>query len=195
MTSHKNRKAVSSLIRGSLLLSGFFILLFSACDTEGDQAKVEKILNDTLFGERAENVEMRFSDSGRIKAVLFANVLERIPAEEPYTIFEQGVSGYFYGPSGKVENSVKSRYAISYDKKKEVVLKRDVQLINTKKEKLNTEKLIWNQNTGKIYTDEFVKITTPENIIFGEGFESDQDFTEYKIFKVKGEISLDEEDQ
>lgn len=178
-----------------LSLSGFFYaLLFSSCDMSMEREKVEKILNDTLFSETAENVEMQFSDSGQLKAVLFAPLLERFPAKEPYTVFDKGVTGYFYGSSGKVENSLRAQYAISYDSKKLVELKKDVQLINFKREKLNTEKLIWDQNTGKIYTDEFVKITTDENIIYGEGFEANQDFTEYRIFKAKGEVSLDEKD-
>lgn len=179
-----------------LLFSGFFCALFlGSCDFTEEKQKVEKILKDTVFSERAESVELRFSDSGRIKAVLFAPVMERFPVKEPYTRFDKGVTGYFYGPSGRIENSLKAKHGISYDSKKLVELKNDVQLINYKKERLNTEKLIWDQNTGKIYTDALVKITTSENIIFGEGFEANQDFTEYKIFKVKGEISLNEADQ
>ncbi|MDX5320063.1 MAG: LPS export ABC transporter periplasmic protein LptC [Bacteroidota bacterium] len=190
------RKVVRTHFWKTSLLSGFlFVLFLSACDLQVEKEKVEKMLSDTVFSEYAENVEMRYSDSGRARAVLYAPVLERFQTEEPYTTFEQGVTGYFYGPSGRVENSLKAKWGISYDKKKLVEMRNDVQLINFKQEKLNTDKLIWDQKTGKIYTDAFVKITTPENIIMGEGFEANQDFTEYKIFKVKGEISVDEKDQ
>src|SRR5690606_7884285 len=108
-----------------------------------EKEKVEKILNDTIFSERTEDVEMRFSDSGTLKAVLLAPVLERFPVAEPYTLFQEGVKGYFYGASGEVENSMRANYAISYDKKKLVELKKDVELVNVKGEKLNTEKLFW----------------------------------------------------
>ena len=40
----------------------------------------------------------------------------------------------------------------------------------------------------------FVKITTEDEIIMGEGFESNQSFTKFKIKKIKGTISLDEEE-
>src|SRR5690606_30784655 len=143
--------------------------------------KVEKMLNDSVFIEHAEDVEMRFSDSGTLKAIIEAPVLDRHPGKETYSIFDKGVKGNFYGTDGLVENSLKSNYGISYDFKKIVELRNDVQLVNYKGEKLNTDKLIWDQNTGKIYTDAFVKITTPENIIYGEGFESNQNFTEYRI--------------
>jgi len=177
----------------ALLFGLFYALFLGSCDMSAEKEKVEKILNDTFFTENAENVEMRYSDSGTLKAIIYAPTLERHPVEEPFTIFDQGITAYFYGPSGKVENSLKSKYGISYDSKKIVELRNDVRVVNNKQEKLNTDKLIWDQNTGKIHTDEFVKITTPENIIFGEGFEANQDFSEYKIFKVKGTISVDEE--
>jgi LPS export ABC transporter protein LptC len=191
----QTRKVMPFKTGNTALLFGFcFALFFASCDLTKDKEKVEKILHDSVFSEHAENVEMRFSDSGSLKAIIFAPELERHPGKETYTTFDEGITGYFYGPNGKVENSLKSKYGISYDFKKIIELKNDVQLVNYKQEKLNTDKLIWDQNTGKIYTDAFVKITTPENIIYGEGFESNQNFTEYRIFKVKGEISINEKD-
>jgi len=179
----------------ALLFGLFYALFLSACDMSAEKEKVEKILSDTFFTEQAENVEMHYSDSGTLKAIIYAPVLERHPVEEPFTTFNKGITTYFYGPNGKVNNSVKSNYGISYDSKKIIELRNDVRVVNAQQEKLNTDKLIWDQNTGKIHTDEFVKITTPENIIFGEGFEANQDFTEYRIFKVKGTISVDEKDK
>ena len=70
--------------------------------------------------------------------------------------------------------------------------KNDVVVVNQKGEQLNTEKLLWDENTGKIYSDEFVKITTPDEIIMGKGFEANQDFSKYKIFKVTGNITVKE---
>lgn len=190
------RKVVLFKTGYKTLLFGLFIaFLFQSCDMSVEKEKVEKILSDTLFTEQAENVEMHYSDSGTLKAIIYAPTLERHPVEEPFTVFDKGVTSYFYGPSGKVENSIKSNYGISYDSKKIVELRNDVRVVNTQQEKLNTDKLIWDQNTGKIHTDAFVKITTPENIIFGEGFEANQDFSEYRIFKVKGTISVDEENK
>lgn len=178
------------------LLSGiFFAFLLVSCDTERDQEKVSEILSDTLFSEHAEDVEMRYSDSGVMKALIKAPVLDRYPVSEPYTIFEKGVEAFFYTPDGQIENTVKSNYAIRKEKAKTVEMRRDVRLENNKGEKLNTEKLIWDQATSKIYTDAFVKITTPDNIIYGDGLEANQDFSEYKIFNVKGTVSLNDDEK
>ncbi|MBI1221128.1 MAG: LPS export ABC transporter periplasmic protein LptC [Bacteroidetes bacterium] len=188
------RKVLRMPFQAIALLSGFF-MFFSSCDMKEEKQKVEKMMNDTVFGEYAETVEMQFNDSGVQKAILYAPVLERYQTDEPYTLFEKGVTGYFYGPSGKVENSLKAKWGKSLDKKKIIELRNDVQLLNSKQERLHTDKLFWDQNTGKIYTDEFVKITSPKDTIMGIGFEANQDFSEYRIFKVKGDLSINEEDQ
>ena len=62
-----------------------------------------------------------------------------------------------------------------------------------KEEILNTEHLIWLQKEEKIYTEEFVKITTPDEIIYGDGLEANQQFTKYRIKNIKGTIAVDED--
>ena len=69
----------------------------------------------------------------------------------------------------------------------------DVVVINRNGEKLNTEHLIWDADSKKIYTDEFVKITTKEEIIFGDGLEANEDFTKYKILNIKGTVTVDQD--
>jgi hypothetical protein len=68
----------------------------------------------------------------------------------------------------------------------------DVVLINKLGEKLNTEHLIWNPKKEIIYSEEFVKITTAVEIIWGEGFESNQSFTNFKIKQIKGTILVED---
>ena len=41
-----------------------------------------------------------------------------------------------------------------------------------------------------VYTEEFVKITTKNEVIYGKGLVSNQDFTKYTIKKISGTIML-----
>jgi LPS export ABC transporter protein LptC len=52
--------------------------------------------------------------------------------------------------------------------------------------KLQTNELHWKQSTRKIHTDAYVKITSPNEIINGWGFESNENLSNYKIYKVTG---------
>ncbi|HRG51298.1 MAG TPA: LPS export ABC transporter periplasmic protein LptC, partial [Bacteroidia bacterium] len=72
--------------------------------------------------------------------------------------------------------------------------KRNVVVINVKGEKLNTEHLIWDAVTKKIYTKEFVKITTKDEVLLGEGLTADQDFSKYTILHPTGTIAINDSD-
>jgi len=63
---------------------------------------------------------------------------------------------------------------------------------NTSGDKLETEHLIWDQKEDRIFSDVFTRITSPDRVIFGDGFESNQDFSKYRIRKVRGIIDLKE---
>jgi hypothetical protein len=69
-------------------------------------------------------------------------------------------------------------------------VKKNVVVVNEKGEQLNTEHLVWDEKKAKLLSDEFVKITTKEEVIFGTGLEANEDFTKYKIFNIKGTLSL-----
>ena len=60
---------------------------------------------------------------------------------------------------------------------------------NVKGDLLETEHLIWNEKEI-VYTEEFVKITTKNEVIYGKGLVSNQDFTKYTIKKISGTIML-----
>jgi len=72
--------------------------------------------------------------------------------------------------------------------------KNNVIVTNIKGEILNTEHLIWDQNKKIIYSDVFVKITTPTQILFGKGLESDERFENWKIKNPTGNIFINKEE-
>jgi hypoxanthine-guanine phosphoribosyltransferase len=53
-----------------------------------------------------------------------------------------------------------------------------------------SEHLIWNRETERITSDEFVRIRTEEQYITGYGLDSDQRFEDYTLKKIKGTLSL-----
>jgi len=75
-------------------------------------------------------------------------------------------------------------------KEQKMEARKNVVAINQNGDQLNTEHLIWDERREKLLSDEFVKITTKDEIIYGSGFEANQDFSKYKIFNIKGTISI-----
>jgi LPS export ABC transporter protein LptC len=71
-----------------------------------------------------------------------------------------------------------------------VHLKNQVNVVNLQQEELSSDELFWDQNKQKIYTSKFVTIKRKNEIIYGDGFESNETFTKYRILNPKGRVHL-----
>ena len=172
-----------------------FCILVATSGCVNDLEKVNAIIEDELLPvEVADSIQIIYSDSALLKVILEANHLERFLGENPYLEMTEGVHVRFFNSLGQVESELRSNYAVSYENSDVMEAKEDVVVVNKKGETLNTEHLVWEEKTERIHTEEFVKITTEDEVIFGHGFESNQDFTKYRIKKIKGTINLKEED-
>ena len=98
------------------------------------------------------------------------------------------VEMYFYN-DWETTSKLTADYGIHFSKRKTMKAVGNVLLVNNS-EKLNAEELIWDQNNKKIYSDKFVKVNNEDEIMFGNGFESNEDFSEYKVMKLTGQLKL-----
>ena len=90
----------------------------------------------------------------------------------------------------EVKSKLTADYGVRYEREQKMEARKNVIVTNEKGDKLNTEHLIWDEKKQKLLSNEDVKITTKDEIIFGKGFEANEDFTKYKIFNLKGTISI-----
>ncbi len=143
--------------------------LFSSCSETAKNFKPTK--KDTLsLNEYAETVTIEFTDSGLLRARMFSPLLIASKNnKKPYVLMKKGLKVDFYNPEGQLESYLTAEYGISFPKEKKVKVQRNVEILNTKGETLNTEELIWDQETGTIHTDKFVKITGKDQITQGTG--------------------------
>lgn len=176
----------------SFLLLIIGAVLFSSCENDIEKINmVSKVDNSPV--ERAENIEVLYSDSGFVKMKLVGTVLERYAnADEPYILFPKGMKTLFYDRALNITSRLSAEWGIRYENNQRMEAKKNVEVINEKGDKLNTEHLTYDQADGKLRSDEFVKITTADEIIYGTGFEANEDFSRYRIFNIKGIINLKE---
>jgi LPS export ABC transporter protein LptC len=170
------------------------ILMLFGCEN-----KLEDVKNLNLYQDVPVNitrdVEIIYSDSGKIKLLLRAPVLNSFEGNDPYAEMPEGLKVFFYDDNMNITSYLTAKYAISYERKKIMEAKKDVVIVNEKRERLNTEHIIWDQNERKIVSKKFVKITTPDKILFGDGLESDETFTDWVIMRPSGQIYLENEDE
>ncbi len=160
------------------------------------QSIQELSVQDSLPGEYIIDAEMIYSDSGRTKVLLTSPKIIRYNDKSPRIEFPDGFIITFFNDSLQEETRLTANYGVNYTDEKRMEAKNDVVVLNLKKhEQLNTEHLIWDQRAKKIYSDVFVKITTNDKVLFGEGFESDEAFRNRKILKPSGTLELQQEEE
>jgi LPS export ABC transporter protein LptC len=175
-------------------LTTYFIagMLFTACGEEINKVKI-LLEPSNMPIEKGKNVEIIYSDSGRIKARVNAPIIERFDnGLKTETEMPAGIKVSFYNNTGSVESTLSANYAVRNDRTKAMTAKNDVVLTNVNGDTLKTELLNWDEYAQRIYTDQFVRISTKDEIIMGTGFESNPEFTKYKISQISGTISLKE---
>lgn len=154
-------------------------------------------MNDTTPAEVAYDIEVIYSDSGRIQAMMTSPYMVHYEDENPRTIFPDGVFVVFYDSVMGIRSDLRANHAVSYDKTSIMEAHGDVEVNNyQKEERINTEYMKWDQKKHMIYSDVFVKITTPDKTIYGEeGFEADEQMNEWIIKKPRGtfEVETDED--
>lgn len=142
---------------------------------------------DTLPEMIAKDIEFIRSDSGIVQALLTSPLMNKYSGKKPFIEFPDGFKVQFYDSLLNVKSFITANYGISYEKKKRMEAYKDVVVINNEKnEKLNTEHLIWDQSKKIIFSNVAIKITTKDEVIFGDGLESDETFDKYEIINPTG---------
>lgn len=164
------------------------------CSCENNVTEIESLTNqEEVPVTKGRNVEWIYSEKANVKIKITTPLMEEYGEENKYIEMTEGIKVLFYDSLLHVASTLTSNYAIHRVSKRIMEAKDDVVVVNDKGEILNTEHLIWLEDSSKIYTKEFVKITTEDEIIMGEGMEANQDFTKWKIHNITGTINIKEE--
>jgi LPS export ABC transporter protein LptC len=147
-----------------------------------DTSGIELDASNTVW-----NTEIVFTDSVTTKATVHAD-RARIYASRQETLLDSNVVVYFFDKDGtqaaqlhcrkaRVDNRTNTMYATG-----SVVI--ESALSSTRVE---SNSMMWNGNTRKLSSPEYVKVNRPGEVLEGGvGFESDESMSNYRIFKVRG---------
>jgi LPS export ABC transporter protein LptC len=168
------------------------ILVISAC--QNDIAEINKLYSkDQLKVEIGNDVEIIYSDSAITKVKIQTPVLYRyIDNSNPRQEFPSGIIAYFYDANQNIQSVLSGKSAIRYENKKEVVIRDSVVWESTIEGKLETNELIWDETKNIIYSNKLVQITQPGQKIVGYRFETDPNFSHWKILYPKGNLKIED---
>jgi LPS export ABC transporter protein LptC len=163
----------------------------------GCENNIEVIKNITNVREipslSGENVEILYSDSGKVKMKVVARVLNKYNSpDKQYIEFPKGIIIYKYDSVFQIEASVKADWALYKEKLKLWEARDAVEAKNLKEnEQLFTEELFWDQNKHIIYSKKFTKIINSDGVFYGDGgFESNESLSKWHLIGVKGKVNI-----
>ena len=172
------------------------MLLFVASCQKKTEELVDIIFNpDSVPTMTTDSVITLISDSGVTRYKLMTKKWQVFDgAKEPYWFFPEGIYLERFDSLFNVEAVVFADTAWNYVNKQLWRLKGNVNAQNMKGEKFFSDELFWDQRQQRIYSDKYIEIQKGETELKGYGFESNQEMTEYRIFKPHdGRIPLKED--
>ena len=140
----------------------------------------------------AENINTKYTDSGKLKSILLSKrMLDFSNREFAYFEFPDGVDFTVFDDDGKASN-VLADYAIVYNETDLIDLRGNVVLSTHNKDTLFAEQLFYDQVREWMFTNQPVTFRRETEVINGNGFDSNRNFTNAKVLEVTGVLYLDE---
>ncbi len=187
MEKENGQKRFVKLSRWGLVAFVAFTLLWGACS--GPKNEVVEGFEDAAEVPtlRTLDVKTLISDSGITRyRILAPEWLMYENSKEPYWYFPQGLHVEKFDSVFAIEALIKSDTATYFKNQQLWRLDKNVRIENMENETFLTEQIFWDQRKQVIYSDSFIRIETPEEIIEGHGFTSNEQMTRYTIRRTSG---------
>lgn len=186
-------RVIARYVMVALSVMGSAILLFSC---ERDEAEDAAASEETMRTEYSENLSIVESQNGRRSYHFVTPLVEGYSlAREPYREFRKGVKITTYKDDSlsTVDVVLTANYAIYYENRKLWEAKGNVVVVKSDGKNLYTQQLFWNQQTKKIYSNVDSKIVQNDgrDVFIGEGFESDEEFKDWRFRRMKGRMEVE----
>ena len=170
---------------------GLFGLLLIGCI--GTEVNYDPIIAGKEYSlEVATDVEVYYSDSSKIRVSVKGPELRRyvykFKVEEE---FPSGVHVEFFDHMESPMAWLDAKYAKRLQNEKKIIARDSVVLYNSEGGRIESSELIWDERKEILHTDRFVQIIRPPgDTIYSYGFMTNQNFTEYELYSVEGDMSV-----
>lgn len=164
------------------------LLSVSACG-EDDKLDVEKSIDASSMPQLStRNVSTLISDSGYTKYKVVTPLWNIYGAqhEEAYWDFPEGVYLRQLDHDLAVVSTVAADSAVYFPNRKLWELYGDVEIDQKEKAYFFSQRIFFDDRQKRIYSDTFIHIKTPTQVLEGIGFESNQNMTRYRVMKPTG---------
>ena len=165
-------------------------MFFSCKDNYNDVQHIGVSENEPIG--IAENIHLKYTDSGKIKAVLISpKMLDYSNREFAFSEFPEGIVLDLFDEDNN-KSVVIADYAINYDKTNLIDLQGNVRIATHNKDTLFAEQLYYDQDKEWLFTNKPVTFKTESDIIHGNIFDSDTKFNNASVLEPTGKITVED---
>lgn len=162
------------------------LIYFTSC-TENNIGDINSLTQVKYVPQEiVEEVEIVYSDSGRVELIVEAPTLIRQgQRSEMIEIFPDGLKVSFVNANKTPTSWLVADYAVRNPKDAMITASRYVKFYNTNGESLETTELTWSPDDEVVETNKFVRLIQPMrgDTSYGYGFSANKDFTRFEIKK------------
>ncbi|MEC3908220.1 LPS export ABC transporter periplasmic protein LptC [Tamlana sp. 2201CG12-4] len=167
------------------------VTMFFSCNDSFDQVQKLGISeNDPI--EVDYNLNLKYTDSGRVTAnLLSTKAINYSNRDFPFREFVDGVTLYVYDKDNN-KSTVVADNAFFYVETNLIDMQDNVVITTHDNQVLKTDQLYYDNKKEWLYTNKPVSFKTEQDLINGNGFDSNSKFTNAEVLEVTGIITLEE---
>ena len=171
----------------NIKLTIFLMLFFVSCSKDEVTNNVEKDVHDQL----STNVEITLTKKGNITAKIKSEILKKNNQSLQLELYDN-VNVDLFDEDFQHKSLIKSQSAMVNEKENRIKAYGSVIVISDDGKILMTDSLTWDNNSDKIYTNANLKfVTSDTDTLYGTGFKSNIDLTDWNILQPRGRINND----
>jgi len=166
----------------------YYLLLFFILTSCSRSYEAEASLND-VHDQLSVDVEITLTEKGNIKALIKSKLLERNDNSLELKLTDN-VNVDLYDDNYQHSSLITSNYAFVSETENKINAFGDVIVAADNGQQLWTDSLLWDNKADKIFTNASLTFISGNlDTLYGTGFESNIDLTNWKIIKPRGSIN------
>ncbi|MDC1021140.1 LPS export ABC transporter periplasmic protein LptC [Candidatus Marinimicrobia bacterium] len=166
----------------------YYLLLFFILTSCSRSYEAEATLND-VHDQLSVDVEITLTEKGNIKALINSKLLERNDNSLELKLTDN-VNVDLYDDNYQHSSLITSNYAFVSETENKINAFGDVIVAADNGQQLWTDSLLWDNKADKIFTNASLTFISGNlDTLYGTGFESNIDLTNWKITKPRGSIN------
>jgi len=173
-----------------LVIFIFISLVIISCQSQLEKQEKSKDIEKSL--EIADSIIIKQYDGQRIAWQLYADRMRKLTDKDILHFYSMKLVIF-----GKEKDSTSTIFADSakIDDNRNLITGKGNVEIYTPKGNLFGSTLKWDRNSGRIYSNDSVKVIKQENVLYGKSFRSDEQFKHMVLEKATatGEVSAKEQ--